>query len=122
MSKPQISSPSSISRRQFIYYSALAASGTALTGYARPRPRSVSPNEKLNIAGVGAGGKGSSDLSFCAGENIIALCDVNEHSAAATRQKFPNAKFYTDFRGMLEKEESIDAVDIATPDHMHAAI
>ena len=52
MSKPQTSS---ISRRQFIYYSALAASGTALTGYAKPRPRSVSPNEKLNIAGVGVG-------------------------------------------------------------------
>src|SRR6059036_2580133 len=107
MCKPQTSSLSSISRRQFIYYSALAASGTALTGYAKPRARSVSPNEKLNIAGVGAGGKGASDLNFCSGENIVALCDVNEHSAAATRQKFPNAKFYTDFRVMLEKEKSI---------------
>src|SRR6266404_2000759 len=122
MSKLPVSSSSSISRRQFIYYSALAASGTALTSHAKPRPRPVSPNEKLNIAGVGAGGKGSSDLNFCSGENIVALCDVNEHSAAATRQKFPNAKFYTDFRVMLEKEKSIDAVDIATPDHMHAAI
>ena len=67
MSKLQTSSLASITRRQFIYYSALATGGTALTGYARPRPRRVSPNEKLNIAGVGAGGKGSSDLRCCSG-------------------------------------------------------
>ena len=116
------SSLSSVTRRQFIYYSALAASGAALTGYARPRPRRVSPNEKLNIAGIGAGGKGASDLRCCSEENIVALCDVNETSAAATRAKFPNAKFYKDYRVMLEKEKSIDAVDIATADHMHAVI
>ena len=122
MSKPQSSSLSSVTRRQFIYYSALAASGAALTGYAKPRPRRVSPNEKLNIAGVGAGGKGASDLRCCSDENIVALCDVNEASAAATRAKFPNARFYKDYRVMLEKEKSIDAVDIATADHMHAVI
>ncbi|MCX6914600.1 MAG: Gfo/Idh/MocA family oxidoreductase [Verrucomicrobia bacterium] len=116
------SSLSSVTRRQFIYYSALVASGAALTGYARPRPRRVSPNEKLNIAGIGAGGKGASDLRCCSDENIVALCDVNETSAAATRAKFPNAKFYKDYRVMLEKEKSIDAVDIATADHMHAVI
>jgi predicted dehydrogenase len=113
---------SSVTRRQFIYYSALAASGAALTGYAKPQPRRISPNEKLNIAGVGAGGKGASDLRCCSDENIVALCDVNEASAAATRAKFPNAKFYKDYRVMLEKEKSIDAVDIATADHMHAVI
>jgi len=115
-------SPISISRRQFIYYSAMAASAAALRGYARPSPRRVSPNDKLNIAGIGAGGKGSGDLRCCSSENIVALCDVNEASAAATRQKFPNAKFYTDYRVLLEKEKSIDAVDVATPDHMHAII
>ena len=122
MSKLQDSSLASVSRRQFIYYSALAAGGTALTGYAKPRPRRVSPNDKLNIAGVGAGGKGGGDLRCCSDENIVALCDVSEASAAATRKKFPQARFYKDFRVMLEKEKSIDAVDIATPDHMHAAI
>jgi hypothetical protein len=122
MSKLHSSSLSSVTRRQFIYYSALAASGAALTGYAKPRPRRVSPNEKLNIAGVGAGGKGGSDMRCCSDENIVALCDVNEACAAATRQKFPKARFYKDFRVMLEKEKSIDAVDIATADHMHAAI
>ena len=122
MSTPLTSSLASITRRQFIRCSALAAGGTALTLYAKPRPRRVSANEKLNIAGVGAGGKGASDLRCCSTENIVALCDVNEDSAAATRQKFPNARFYRDFRVMLEKEKSIDAVDIATADHMHAAI
>ncbi len=122
MSKLQVSSSASLNRRKFIYYSALAAGGTALTTYAKPRPRRVSPNDKLNIACVGAGGKGASDMRCCADQNIVALCDVNEDSAAATRQKFPQARFYRDFRVMLEKEKSIDAVDIATPDHMHAAI
>jgi hypothetical protein len=65
MSKLQASSLASVTRRQFLYYSALAATGMALTGYAKPRPRRVSPNEKLNIAGVGAGGKGSSDMRCC---------------------------------------------------------
>jgi predicted dehydrogenase len=122
MSKLQGSSLASVTRRQFIYYSALVAGGTALSGHAKPRPRPVSPNDKLNIAGVGAGGKGGGDLRCCSDENIVALCDVSEASAAATRKKFPQARFYKDFRVMLEKEKSIDAVDIATPDHMHAAI
>ena len=122
MPKLQASPVTSLTRRQFLYCSALAVGGTALTGYAGAGPRSVSPNEKLNIAGVGAGGKGSGDLRCCSNENIVALCDVNEASAAATRQKYPQARFYKDFRVMLEKEKSIDAVDIATPDHMHATI
>ncbi len=70
MPKLQGSSPAFVTRRRFIYYSALAAAGTALTGYAKPRPRRVSPNDKLNIAGVGAGGKGAGDLRCCADENI----------------------------------------------------
>ena len=122
MSKLQASSLASVTRRQFIYSTAFAAGGLALTSCSTPRPRRVSANEKLNIAGVGAGGKGSSDLRCCSGENIVALCDVNEESAAATRRRFPEARFYRDFRVMLEKEKSIDAVDIATPDHMHAVI
>jgi len=122
MSKLNTSPLASVTRRQFIYCTALAASGAALTSCSTPRPRRVSANDKLNIAGVGAGGKGSSDLRCCSTENIVALCDVNEESAAATRKRFPQAKFYRDFREMLEKEKSIDAVDVATADHMHAAI
>ena len=122
MPRPQNAPLVSLTRRRFIYYTALAAGGTAVAGYARPRPRRISPNEKLNIAGVGIGGKGGGDMRCCADENIVALCDVSEEASAATRKKFPQARFYKDFRVMLEKEKSIDAVDIATPDHMHAVI
>jgi predicted dehydrogenase len=111
-----------MNRRQFIYYSAVAAGATAMSGYVRAQPRPVSPNEKLNIGMVGCGGKGGSDLNFCSGENIVALCDVSESAAAAARQKHPDAKVYKDYRKMLEEEKSLDAVDIATPDHMHAVI
>src|SRR2546421_10559235 len=121
MSKHSISS-TGLTRRRFLYYSTLAASGTALSGFAKPQPRGISPNEKLNIGCVGAGGKGSSDTSCCLSENIVALCDVDENVLNAAQQKHPNAKIYKDYRQMLEKEKSLDAVDIATPDHMHAVI
>src|SRR5258705_11244345 len=101
MSKRNVPPSKSIHDRQFIYYTALGATATVLPGCAIPRTGRVSPNERLNIAGVGCGGKGTSDLSFCAAENIVALCDVNETHAAATRQKFPQAKFYNDFPVML---------------------
>src|SRR5512142_1168981 len=107
----QNTSATSLNRRQFLRYSAMVAGSFAITTYGKPAPRRISPNEKMNIAGVG--GKGSGDLRCCSSENIVALCDVNEASAAATRQKFPNARFYRDYRVMLEKEKSIDAVDIA---------
>ena len=122
MTKPASSGTTAITRRQFIYYSALAASATALTGCARPQPRPVSPNEKLNVGVVGCGGKGGSDLRFCSSENIVALCDVSDSATARAKESFPNAKIYRDYREMLEKEKSLDAVDIATPDHMHAVI
>lgn len=113
----------SMTRRQFIYYSAAAAAAAAtLSGCTRPRARVVSANEKLNIGVVGTAGKGASDTDHCAGENIIALCDVDEDIASKPRQKYPNAKFYKDFRTMLEKEKSLDAVIVATPDHLHATI
>ena len=116
------SSPSGLSRRQFLYYSALAAGATALTGYAAPQTRRLSANDKLNIGVVGVSGKGASDTACCASENIVALCDVDEKVAAGPREKYPNATFYKDFRKMLEKEKSLDAVVVSTPDHLHATI
>ena len=122
MSKQDSSPLSGISRRQFLYYSALVAGTTALSGYGQPQPRRLSANDKLNIGIVGVAGKGGSDTTCCASENIIALCDVDEKAAAGPRQKYPNAKFYKDFRKMLEQEKSLDAVVVSTPDHLHAAI
>src|SRR4051812_22402329 len=82
----------------------------------------VSPNSKLNIAGVGIGGQGSVDLEQVATENIVALCDVDWDYAAKTFKKYPNAKRYKDFREMLDQEKSLDAVVVGTPDHNHAIV
>jgi predicted dehydrogenase len=82
----------------------------------------VSPNEKLNIAGIGIGGRGRSNLKECANENIVALCDVDEKYAGKTFAAYPNAKRYKDYRVMLDKQNDIDAVMVATPDHTHAII
>jgi predicted dehydrogenase len=105
---------------------AMAASGCATTGerlaatVAAGRGRSISPNEKINIAGIGIGGQGRSDLENCESQNIVALCDVDWKYASRAFNKYPNAKKYKDFRVMLEKENDIDAVVIATPDSTHA--
>lgn len=82
-----------------------------------------SPNEKLNVAVIGAGGQGGSNLHRVAsiGENIVALCDVDEQRAGKSFEEFPKAKKYHDFRKMLsEMDKQIDAVVVSTPDHTHA--
>ena len=79
------------------------------------------PSEKMNVACIGVGGmQGGSDVGGVSGENIYALCDVDETFLAKAAEKFPKAKLYRDFREMLDKEPSIEAVFIATPDFMHA--
>ncbi len=80
------------------------------------------PSEKLNIAGIGIGGRGEGDLDEVGTENIVALCDVDEAYAGRVFKKYPNARKWTDFRKMLDEQEDIDAVVIATPDHLHAVI
>ncbi len=75
----------------------------------------------MNIAAIGAGGKGGVDIGYCAGENVVALCDVDTRNAAGAFKKFPEASIYQDFRELFDKESSqIDAVTISTPDHTHA--
>lgn len=110
-----------LSRRQFIATTA-AASAALLAGCATAGPRRISPNSKLNIGVVGAMGKGQSDTDHCASENIVALCDVDAARCASQLKKYPGAKFYQDWRVMLEKEKGLDAVIISTPDHTHAVI
>jgi predicted dehydrogenase len=113
------------SRRQFISASSLATVSLLLarrTGYAAPKPRRISPNDKLNIAGVGVGGKGAGDLSETSvGNNVVALCDVDDNTLAGALKKYPGAKTYNDWRQLLEQKD-IDAVTVSTPDHMHAPI
>jgi len=112
---------SKISRRYFMMGTAAAVGGLAATRRAA-LARSVSPNEKLNIAGIGVGGQGGNDIDNLNSENIVALCDVDDAYAAKVYKRYPNAKTYRDYRVMLEKEKDIDAVVVGAPDHQHAII
>ena len=112
------------SRRSFIK-TGVAASSIFIV------PRNVlggkgytAPSDQLHIAAIGAGGKGRSDInnSYVRGrEKVVALCDVDfSGDAKHSVKKFPKAKLYDDYRKMLDKQKSIDAVTISTPDHVHA--
>jgi predicted dehydrogenase len=109
-----------LSRRGFLGAAGGAAAFMFLPRHVVRAAAGLSPNGKLNIAGIGVGGQGASDLDQVSSENIVALCDVDSDRAANTFKKFPNAKRYQDFREMLDKEKNIDAVVVATPDHVHA--
>jgi len=110
------------SRRDFLVTSALAGTSLWLPASARRRRsgRRAAANDKLNIAVIGCGGKGYSDMRACAGENIVALCDVDAERAAKAFEENPRARKYHDFRPMLDREKDLDAVVISTPDHVHA--
>lgn len=84
--------------------------------------RAWGANERINLAGIGVGGKGAGEVSdlTAAGANFVALCDVDATKAGGTFKKHPDAKIYTDFRVMLDKEKGIDGVTVSTPDHTHA--
>jgi predicted dehydrogenase len=118
--------PLDISRRHFFYGSLLAGAVPAGGFGSVPSLRAAGYKpfyEKLNVAAIGCGGQGGSDLNDAARtENIVALCDVDETRAAASFKRFSNAPKYKDFRVMLEKEKSIDACTIGLPDFMHATI
>lgn len=83
-------------------------------------PRKISPNEKLNVAGIGVGGKGLSDIMNMRKENVVAMADVDWDQAGEAFYRIPGAKQYKDFRKMLDEMPEIDAVTISTPDFMHA--
>jgi predicted dehydrogenase len=110
-----------ITRRKFIGSTAALSSFMILKPAVLGRG-AASPNSKLNIAGIGIGGQGGWDIEQVSGENIVALCDVDLERGAKVFKKYPNAKQYQDFREMLDKEKSIDAVVIGTPDHNHALV
>ena len=116
---PPAKSP--ISRRSFLANSGVLATAlTILPRYVVGGAGQPTPNSKLNLAVIGAGGRGADDLAELKSENIVALCDVDWDRAAKTFANFPKAARYRDFRIMLEKEKGIDAVLVATPDHTHA--
>ncbi len=113
-----------ISRRDFIGSAAVAAAGFTIL------PSSVvsglghkMPSDKLNIAGVGVGGKGFGLMRLMQSENIVALCDVDWRYSKSCFDYFPDAKKYWDWRKMYDEMiNDIDAVVVATSDHTHAIV
>ena len=97
--------------------SALAGTGVWLGSSASAAD---SPNEKLNIACIGVGGRGAANLGGVSSQNVVALCDVDDSRAGKAYEQHPKAKKYVDFRKMLdEMDKQIDAVVVSTPDHTH---
>jgi predicted dehydrogenase len=116
-------SGATIPRRSFLASAAAVTAGFTIV------PRHVlggqgvtPPSDKLNIAAVGIGGMGKSNLKNCADEAIVALCDVDWALAEPVFALYPDAKRYKDYRVMLDEVPNIDAVIVATPDHSHAVI
>lgn len=116
------------SRREFLRRAALAGAATlgatsvgplGLGGARQARAEERSPNEKLDLAVIGVGGRGMDNLQGVAGENIVALCDIDAERLSKAAELFPQAAKYTDYRQMLDRQD-LDAVVISTPDHTHA--
>lgn len=112
-----------ISRRRFVAASAAWSGVLFLPSRVLGLDGQTPPSRKLNIAAVGVGGMGGSDLNNWVGENVVALCDVDDRRAADAYRKYPNVPHFKDYRVMLDKlGGGIDAVSVSTPDHMHAPI
>lgn len=112
-----------VKRRDMLKASGAAAALTVVPRHVLGGEGRLPAGERLNLAAVGVGGMGGSNLAACAGENVVALCDVDVGGyAAKTVAAYPNAKVYKDFRVMLDRQKDIDAVIVATPDHTHAVV
>ena len=107
------------SRRRFLKTTALAGAGFCIVPSVRGAEQS--PNEKLDIAIVGVGGRGGANTGGVRGENIVALCDVNSNNLAAAAKRFPKAKTFADWRKLMD-QKGIDAAVVSTTDHTHALV
>lgn len=106
-----------MNRRTFLRTSGLTAGGLLLSPrFARAHR---SPNDALDVGVIGVANRGAANLAGVAGENVVALCDVDAGYLAAAGERHPNAARFTDFRRMFDAV-SLDAVVVSTPDHVHA--
>lgn len=109
---------STLTRRQFLKRSAVVA-GVLAFPFVSAR-NVLGANSRLNIAGVGVGGKGWVDITSCDSENIVGLCDVDAGRLATAQKRFPAARAFADWRVMFDQlGKQIDAVTVSTPDHLH---
>jgi predicted dehydrogenase len=112
-----VSAPTRLNRRALLKTGAAAAASL----FAAPALlRGSNLNDKLNIAIIGCGGRGAANLEGVSGENIVALCDVNEAGIDAAARKFPGAKRFIDFRKLYDEANTFDAVVVSTAEHTHA--
>jgi hypothetical protein len=108
-----------LSRREFIRTSTLAGASILAFPYVG---NVLGANDRINVASIGTGGKGDSDINNCArcGANIVALCDVDENTLNHKAQSYSKAKKFRDFRKMLDQYgKEFDAVTVSIPDHNH---
>lgn len=125
----------SFSRRAFLGSGAALAGLGVLPGRAGAQTRRLGPNDRVNIAAIGAGGMGAGNMSALTGENIVAYADVDlarvdramrdskgalRPERAALKDAYEKAQHFPDYRRMFDARRDIDAVVIATPDHHHA--
>lgn len=109
-----------VTRREFIGTAATVSAFSIVPRNVLGGVANIAPSDKLNVACIGVGGKGFDDLRNVSSENVVAICDVDTKHAAEAFKMFSQINHYRDYRKMLDKEEkNIDAVVIATPDHVH---
>jgi predicted dehydrogenase len=113
--------PRRLTRRDFLQTGAALGAVGLGGGFAPAAAKKDSPNERLHVGVIGVAGQGAYDMGevAAAGAEVVALCDVDEKRTGAARKQFPRAKYYPDFRKLIDAK-GIDAVVIATPDHTHA--
>src|SRR5216117_2237502 len=120
MIKPSVprSGASGLNRRRFLKSSTVAAGTFLLAAPVLLRGKGL--NEKLNVAIIGAGGRGAANTQSVSSENIVALCDVSENNLSQAAEKYPKARKYVDFRKLYAEANDIDAVVVSTAEHTHA--
>ena len=120
--RPAMNTRSFTSRRRFLQSTTLAAGATVIGSPAVVSARS--PNSKMNVACIAAGGRGRSHVNEAKKMSdlveLVALCDVNSKALESAAAQFPKARTYKDFRELHAKMDDIDAVFIATTEHTHA--
>jgi len=113
----------SMHRRRFLQTTAAAAGASFFVNPGFSQEPKTGPNEKLRVAIIGINGQGEWNLNGVNGTrlaDIVALCDVDTTRSANVLKRFPQARFYEDYRRMIDQHKELDAVLVATPDHHHA--
>src|SRR5829696_555948 len=108
-------------RRSFIKGAAAAAGAGFFVWNQRTYAQSKSPNQQLNIAWIGVGGKGSGDVDQASNiGRIVGLCDIDDNTLGMKTEKWPDAEAFTDYRELIDKPgDKVDAIGVSTPDHNH---